>query len=258
MKNLLIVLLAFSLSACSIVGPGERGIRVSLGKANPEPLTEGLYLWIPVLFGMKKLDVRIQKNEVETNAASKDMQDVVTHFALNWHINPQKVMQVYTTIGDEDDVLRNVISPAISEVLKQATARKTAEEILTKRHELKEEVDNGIKNHMEKYGVTIDDVNIINVTFSKDFAHAVEQKQVAEQRAKQAEYEALQARQTAIAEVNRAEGQAKAQNLLKTTLSPELLQLKALEKWNGEFPQVMGGGTLPFINLKVKGNNEDR
>lgn len=254
MNKFFLIILVFLLSGCSIVGPGQRGIRVSFGKADSDPLKEGLYFWFPVVAGMSKLSVQIQKSEVETNAASKDMQDVITHFALNWHINPEKVVEVYKTIGYENDVLKNIITPAISEVLKQATAKKTAEEILTKRHELKEAIDAGLKTQMERYGVSIDDVNIINVTFSKDFAHAVEQKQVAEQRAKQAEYEALQAKQTAIAEVNRAEGQSKAQNLLKQTLTPELLQLKAIEKWDGNFPQFMGGGALPFINLNMKGN----
>jgi len=183
MKNLIIVLFAALLSGCSIVGPGTRGIRVSLGQANPESLREGLYLWIPFVYGMSKMDVQIQKSEIEINAASKDMQDVITHFALNWHINPEKVVEVYKTIGNENNVLTNIITPA-----------------------------------------------------------------------KQAEYEAIKAKQDAVAEVNRAEGQARAQNLLKLTLTPELLQLKALEKWNGQFPQVMGSGTLPFINLKMKGN----
>lgn len=252
MKKLFSLLAVLVLSGCSIVGPGERGIRVSFGKANSEPMTEGIYLWVPVAFGMKVMDVRIQKSEVDTNAASRDMQVVTTKFALNWHINPQKVMTVYTTIGSEEAVLSNVINPAISESLKAATAKKTVEEILTKRHELKTEIDTDIKTRMEAYGITVDDINIVDVHFSQDFMHAIEQKQVAEQRAKQAEYEALQAKQTAVAEVNRAQGQAEAQKLLRTTLSSELLQLKAVEKWDGKFPQVMGNGALPFINLKMK------
>lgn len=259
MKNLTIafwvvflaIALLFLLGGCSIVGPGERGIRVSFGTTGTESLPQGLYLWVPVAYGLKRMDVRIQKSEVDTAAASKDMQDVTTKFALNWHLDPAKVVKVYTDIGSEYDVLQNVISPAISEILKSSTAKKTAEEVLTKRHELKEEIDAEIKTRMLKYGIIIDDINIVNVSFSKDFAHAIEQKQIAEQRAKQAEYEAIKAKQDAVAEVNRAQGQSEAQKLLRVTLSPELLQLKAIEKWSGAVPQFMGSGSNMLFNIPI-------
>lgn len=82
---------------------------------------------------------------------------------------------------------------------------------------------------------------------------AIEAKQIAEQQAKQAEYEALKASKEAQAEINRAKGQAEAQRLMRQTLTPELLQKQAIEKWDGQFPQVMSGnGTLPFINISPK------
>lgn len=252
MKKLFIIAL-LSMTGCSMVGPGQIGIRTHFGAVSDETLASGAHLWFPFAMGVIKVDTRIQKNEVETNAASKDMQTVVTKFALNWRIEKEQAVKVLKTIGDEDTVLANVIDPAISEVLKAATAKKTAEEILTKREELKNEVDKMMKERMAQYGIIIEAINITNVTFSHDFAQAIEAKQVAEQRAKQSEYEAIQAEKTAMAEVNRAKGQAEAQKLLRLTLSPELLQLRAVEKWDGKFPTVMGTSALPFINMNLKG-----
>lgn len=253
MKKILFGIMAVALTGCTMVGPGERGVRTHFGKVDDELLNPGLHLWIPAVFGATRIDVRLQKHEVETNAASKDMQTVVTKFALNWRIKEDKVAEVYSKLGDEDAVLTNVIDPAISEVLKAATSKKNVEEILSKREELKSEIDRVMKERMLSKGIVIEDINITNVTFSHDFAAAIEAKQVAEQRAKQASYEAQKAEQDATAEVNRAKGQAEAQKLLRQTLSPELLQLRALEKWNGEFPQVMGSSTLPFINITPNG-----
>lgn len=247
MKKLLI--LSLLLTGCTMVGPGQKGIRLHFGAASQDLLNPGAHFWFPFAMGVENIDIRLQKHEVETNASSKDMQTVVTKFALNWRIDAERVSEVYKKIGDEGMVLNTVIDPAISEVLKAATAKRNVEEILSKREELKNEIDNVMKERMLVKGIIIEDINITNVSFSPDFAKAIESKQVAEQRAKEAAYEAQKAEQDAVAEVNRAKGQAEAQKLLRLTLSAELLQLKALEKWDGHFPQVMGTQTLPFINI---------
>ena len=95
------------------------------------------------------------------------------------------------------------------------------------------------------------DVSLINIGFSPEFTKSIEQKQIAEQDAKKAEYEALKASRQAQAEVNRAKGTAEAQKLLRQSLNKELLEKQAIEKWDGKFPTVMGGnGALPLINIK--------
>ena len=141
----------------------------------------------------------------------------------------------------------------MSEVVKAATAKKTAEEIITLRTELKEEIDVQLKNRLTTRGISVDAVSLVNISFSEEFAKAIEAKQIAEQEAKRAQFEALKAKQTAQATINLAEGQAKAQQLQRTTLTSELLQKQAIEKWDGKFPLVLGGdGALPFINIDAK------
>lgn len=99
----------------------------------------------------------------------------------------------------------------------------------------------------------MDDISLVDVSFSPEFAKAIEAKQIAEQEAKRTEFEALKAEKQAIAEVNRAKGQAEAQRLQRLTLTSELLQQQAIEKWDGKFPTVLGGeGVLPFININLK------
>ena len=98
---------------------------------------------------------------------------------------------------------------------------------------------------MANYGILIDDVYLINFTFSPEFSKAIESKRIA----KQAEFIALKASQEAVAEVNRAKGHTEAQRLQRLTLTKELLQKQAIEKWDGRFPTVMAGsGALPLIN----------
>lgn len=250
MKILLTMFLAFGLMACNTVGPGEKGVRVTLGSVGNEVLSSGVYGYFPFVTRVKSLNIQVQKSEVATSASSKDMQEITTKLAVNWSVNPSKVLETFVNIGDEEDVLLKVISPAVSESLKAATAKRTADDILKTRIEVKEDIDNALKARLEKYGVLVQDVSIVDLQFSHEFTRAIEEKQIAEQKAKQAEYDALRAEKEAIATVNTAKGQAQAQNLVKQTITSELLQLKAIEKWDGKFPQVTGGGALPFINLK--------
>jgi prohibitin 1 len=170
-------------------------------------------------------------------------------------------------VGDETAIDVNIIAPAVSEVLKAATAKMTAEEVLTKRMELKHNIDEMLIKRLTSYGLIIKDISLVDLDFTREFNHAVEAKQIAEQQAKQAEYVAQKATQDAKAAVEAAKGeaesrlvnaraQAEAQKLLKQTLTAELLQLEYLKKWDGVLPQVMSGtGNGMILNLPgIKGN----
>lgn len=249
---ILAIVMAVAATGCSVIGPGQRGIRISLGTVSNDLKEPGAYAWFPSLLGMVKINVQIQKSEVEASAASKDMQEITTHVALNWSLAPEKVIDTYKTIGDEDDVLTRIISPAINEVLKATAAQRNAEEALTQRLSMKNEIDTQLKARLATYGITVHDLSIVNFKFTDEFEKAIERKQIAEQEAKQAGYDAAKALQQAKAQVNRAQGEADSQKLVRATLTAEILQQRAIEKWDGHFPQVMGSGTMPFLNLNLK------
>ena len=247
---ILILLAAIIFRPFTIVKAGERGVVMRFGKVQNKILDEGLHPIVPIVNTVKTLSTRVQKNDVDAAASSKDLQDVKMEVALNWHIDPEKTNLVYQRIGEEEEIIARIINPAVSEIVKAATAQKNAEEIITKRTELKQQIDVELKDRLNDYGILVDDVSLVNIAFSPEFTKAIEAKQIAEQQAKQADYEALKAEKTAQADINRARGQAEAQRLQKLTLTPELLQKEAINKWDGKFPMVMGGeGALPFINI---------
>ncbi|MEG3903514.1 MULTISPECIES: prohibitin family protein [unclassified Microcoleus] len=248
--GIVFIIAALILRPFALVGPGERGVMMRFGKVQDAILDEGIHPIFPIVTSVKTLSVRVQKTDLKADAASKDLQSITTDLAVNWNVDPAKVNQIYQQIGDEEQIVTSILSPAISEVLKAATSKKTAEEIITKRTELKTEIDNSLKKRLEPYGVIVRDVSLINFGFSPEFSKAIESKQIAEQEAKQAEFTVQKATQDAQAEINRAKGKAEAQRLQRQTLTAEILQQQAIEKWNGQFPTVMGGGgTLPLINI---------
>jgi len=247
--------LAFLLISSSvvIVGAGFRGVIINFGQVQDTIYNEGLHWKIPVMTEIKQISVRVQKTDILAQVGSKDLQEVQLDVAVNWHIDPTKVNNLYQTVGDEIQVVNRILNPAVGEVIKAAAAKKNAEEILTKRPELKAEIDDNLNERLGEYGILLDSVSLLDVDFTKEFAAAIEQKQIAEQEAQRAVYIAQKAAREAEAEVNRAKGRAEAQSLLQKTLTPEVLQNKALETWDGKFPLIYNGSALPFINLDLPG-----
>lgn len=252
----LLLILAF-LRPFVIINAGERGVVMRFGKVQDTVFDEGIHLIMPVMTTVRRITVRIQRDDVQAEAFSRDLQYIETDIAVNWHIEPTTVNKIFQEVGDQAEVVRRIISPAVSEVVKAATAKKTAEEIIGKRTELKEEIDTQLTERLGSYGVVVDDVSLVNINFTEEFANAIEAKQIAEQEAKRARFEALRAEQQAQADINRAKGQAEAQRLQRQTLTPELLQKQAIEKWDGKFPQVLtGDGALPFISIDPETFNQ--
>ncbi len=250
--GVVVVVVFFLLVPFVIIGPGERGVIVNLGKVDMSKVyDEGFHWRVPIFTAVKKMTVQIQKSEVDAQAATKDMQNVHTRVAINWKLDPAQVNKIYQTIGDENDVLGDIMNPAVNEVVKAATAKKNAESILTERESLKLEIDNNFKLRMEKYGIIVIDVSLVNFTFGDEFNRAIEEKQVAEQNAKKAIYVAKQAEAEAQAKINQARGDAEAQRMQKTTLSGIMLKKMWIDKWDGKLPKIMSGnGSGMIIDLK--------
>lgn len=247
---LAIIILFFS--PVVIIGAGKRGIVFnSLTGIENRILAEGTHLRVPLLETITTVSVRVQRTDVKAEAASKDLQAVYTDIVVNWHLDSSKVNKIYQEIGDEEAVIGRIIIPAVNEVVKAATAQKTASEVLSRRTELKSDIDNLLSERLIKHGIVLDDVSITNADFSPEFNKAVEQKQVAQQEAERAVFRAQEASATAQSTINIAKGEAEANRLKQQSLTADLLELRAIEKWDGKLPQVTSGAT-PFINLPTR------
>lgn len=241
----LIVVVAWS--AFVTVGPGERGVLMTFGAVRHGVLTPGLHMKIPLVQTVKLMNVQIQKSETAETAASRDLQNVTTKVAVNWSITPSDAEWVYERLGDESQLTDKVIAPIVSNAVKAVAARYDAEQLVEKRDVVRDQIQQQIVAALTHYKVQVQGVNITNFSFSQDYAKAIEQKQVAQQRAQQAEYDLARIKVQAQQEIAQAQGQAQAQKLLQSTLTPEIIRLKAVDKWNGVLPQVTGGGAVPFI-----------
>lgn len=245
-----VILVIIGFNSFVVINPGEAGVVSVLGKASDGVLLEGVHFKPPLAGKVDIYDITVQKFEVPAQSSTKDLQDLTASFAINFRLDPIQVVNIRRTQGTLQNIVSKIIAPQTQESFKIAAARRTVEEAITKRDELKQDFDLALGARLEKYGIIILDTSVVDLDFSPEFSKAVEEKQIAEQRAQRAVYVAQEAGQEAEATINRAKGQAEAQRLLRETLTAELLQKQAIDKWDGKFPQVMGGnGALPFINI---------
>lgn len=241
-----------------IINPGQAGVLSILGKAQDGALLEGLHFKPPLVSNVDVYDVTVQKFEVPAQSSTKDLQDLSASFAINFRLDPVQVVQIRRTQGTLQNIVAKIIAPQTQESFKIAAARRTVEQAITQRSELKEDFDNALNSRLEKYGIIVLDTSVVDLTFSPEFARAVEEKQIAEQRAQRAVYIAQEAEQQAQADINRAKGKAEAQRLLAETLKAQggelVLQKEAIEAWReggAQMPKVLvtgdKSGSVPFL-----------
>ena len=243
-----LVLLLFIFSPFGTIAAGERGVHLRFTAVTGKVFGEGLYFRIPLVESMQKMDIKIQKLETTAAAASKDLQTVHSTVALNFHIDPERVSNIYQSVGLQ--YRERIIDPAMQEAIKGSTAKFTAEELITKREQVREDIKNQLGTRLKEHDVLVDEFNIVNFEFSKIFNEAIEAKVTAEQQALAAKNKLEQIKFEADQKVAEARGKAEAITIESNALrsNPQILELRALEKWNGVLPQVTGGAT-PFISL---------
>lgn len=239
----------------AIVPSGNVGVVITFGKIDPIPLTEGLHLVRPFLDSVKNIETRVRKCVTEGDAASRDLQRVTTKIALNYHLIPGQAPQLLKQVGL--DIEQKMIEPAIEEVFKAVTAQYTAEELITKRENVRDRIREMLAKRLLPYGVAIDEFAITNFAFSQAFSDAIEAKTTATQQQLKAETDLLRIRVEAEQKVAEAKGVAEAMRLQKQEVTPELIRLSelknqemAIKKWDGRMPSTVAGGAMPFIDVK--------
>jgi prohibitin 2 len=281
----IIIISIIAVSSIRMVDAGNRGVLVQFGNVDTgNSLDEGLHFVVPFRDNVVQMEVRTQKIVEDTTSASKDLQDVTTQVALNYHLDPDRAQVVYQQLGF--DYANRVIIPAIQESVKQVTARFNAEELITNRETVKNQIEEQISARLAAYNIIADAISITDFQFSQLFKSAVEAKVSAQQRALQAQnelrriqIEAQQNEAQAIGEqkaniaraegikqsnVLQAEGEAQAITIIDEQLrnNPTYLEWLKATKWDGVLPLVTGGGAggqgvTPFIEIPTSRSESD-
>ena len=271
---IIILVIVLATSAFVIVESGHVGVIVTLGAVQPKPLPEGFHLKKPFMDKIEQTDIRLTKAVSKSVAASKDLQTVQTQVSVQYSLTGAVAPRTYQRIGTRDVVAATVIGPAIQESVKAVTAQFTAEQLVTRRAEVKQQIQLAIESFIRvtledkdvPTALTIANVAITDFEFSDEFNKAIELKVRAEQEALQAVNEktrrvtqaeaGYQERKLAadgeayeIEAASKAKADAIAREAKALKNNPALIQLRLAEKWDGTLPRFTGGESIPLINI---------
>ncbi len=249
-----IIVAVLLFSSFTIVPAGNTGVILTLGKVSNTSFSEGFHLKVPFIQTIENMSNKIQVYETPATAVSKDLQSVSSNVAVNYRLVSDQSDDMYKNVGTEYQTV--LIAPVVQECMKSATAKYTAEQLITERQAVGDEVKLSLDEKLNAYGIYIEKFNIVNFDFSEEFNSAIEAKQVAEQNLLKTETEQKQAITVAEAQAKQkviaaeananailaeAEAQAEANRLLEASLSNKVIAYEQISKWDGVMPKVVSG-----------------
>lgn len=252
------ILVILLLASFTSVKAGHSGVVTTFGKVSDQVLGEGLHFKIPFIQQIILVDNRVQKAEVACSAASKDLQTVSSTIAVNYKVLNSYSAEVYKNIGLDYESI--IITPAIQECVKAVTAKFTAEELITNRQAIGDQMMELLKAKINAYGIDIQIFNITAFDFTAEYNAAIEAKQTAQQNALKAEQDLQRIRVEAEQTIAEAEAEAEAYRLKSEQITPEIILMNYIDKWDGHLPSVVSGDSSMMLDLtsllqEVKGKS---
>ena len=252
------------------VPTGSTGIVTTFGRIENVSLDAGIHFMSP----WKKvvnMDNRTQKQSIEMQCFSSDIQEVSVTYTVNYQINKANAQEIYRTIGTE--YFDKIVMPKALEAVKSIFAKYTAEDLIASRSNLSKEIEAILVDDLAKQNIQITATSIENIDFTDAFTNAVEAKQVAEQNKLKAQTEQAQATLEAQAAAERQVIQAQADAEVakissdsalyqgekeaailqrvgeQISLYPDLIKYKYIEGWDGKMPQTILGDSDVIMDL---------
>lgn len=272
MKNkiaLFLMLLAsmFMTGCYETVQAGTVGVKVyMLGSSkgvDNEVLTTGRY-WIGIneqlfIFPTNQQNYVFTKSKDEGKATDEsftfqtaDGMTIGTDVGVSYQVNPAKVSILFQKYrGGLEEVTNIHLRNAIRDELNRLGALDSISTLIgAGKGRLFKAVEDSVSKRFDSLGLTRMKLYIVgNFRYPEAIEKSINDKIAATQKSQQAENELATARAEAAKAVAEAEGEAKANAIKQQSITPALLQMEAIKKWDGKLPQVTSGGT-PFINLK--------
>ena len=255
-KNIATILTIFGIiiflllcNPIAMVGVGERGVKVTLGKVSPESYTEGIHLITPFISHIKTMDVKTQKDTMQTPVYTKDIQQAVISYVINYNLQPENAYKMYREVGT--DYREKILLPVVEGTLKDVIGKWNAQDLVANREKATREILSKLQTHLDKNYINITDFQMVAIDYSDVFERAIEAKVTAEQDALKAKNKTVQIEEEAKQQIISAEAEAKSMAIRANALSKnkDLVEYEAVQKWNGILPQYMMGESIPFINL---------
>ena len=246
----LFILFLIVFQPMTIVGVGERGVKVTLGQTSPVALEEGVHFVMPFISTVKKMNVKTVKSNIATMAQSKDIQQARIVYVVNYNLQPENAPKMWRTVGR--DYVSVVVMPTVEGIVKDTIGKWNAQDIVANREKVASEVLFKLNEKLGPKYINVSDFQITEIQYSQAFEQAIESKVTAEQEALKAKNKTVQVQEEARQKIIASEAEAKSMAIRAQALTQNknLVEYEAVQKWDGKLPQYMMGNSVPFVKLK--------
>lgn len=274
---IILALACFIGSLIGVVPTGYTGILTTFGAVSDRTIAAGINFKAPWQ-NIVTMDNRTQKVQIDTSAFSSDIQQVDIVMSINYSIDANAARNIYRTVGE--NYFDNIVYPRILENTKAIFSQYTAENLISKREALSDDIKTLTSNDLTDYNITIISIAVEDIDFTDAFTTAVEAKQVAAQNKLTAETAQAQKTMEEEAAAERAiiaanakaeqdiiaaqadlevvkiqadaalyagEREANMNERIAAALSKELIEYYWIKQWDGKLPTTTLGETSSFM-----------
>ncbi len=251
LKQLVLITAATLLSGCTIVDPGEVGVKVSMGQMNRNLLKPGVQIYIPGVDSIYKYSTKQETLAGTAMPLTSDQQPITLQYKVLFNLPEGEILTLYEKYTG--DPFQKLVDPQIQEAIRQVVAQYKADQVTKSVNLIKNQVLSMTRENVKGL-VNVVDIPITHVDLPEVLQHAIAQKQVMEQQALQKQYELDKAKKEAEITIATAEAQAKSIQLQSDALqkSPQLIEYEKVKRWDGKLPNtvITGGASGTLFQLK--------
>ena len=248
---LLAASLALFVSGCTIVEPGEVGVKISMGKMQKALLMPGMQGFMPGVDNIYHYSIKQKTLEGKAIPLTADQQPITMEYKVLYSIPEGQVLTLWANYTG--DPYTQLVDPQIQEAFRQVVSQYKADAATKNVNVIKNQVLSMTKENVKGL-VNIVDIPITHVELPEVLQQAIAQKQVMEQQSLQKAYELDKAKKEAEITVANAEAQARSITLQTQALekSPALIEYEKVKKWDGKLPGtfISGGAANTLFQLK--------
>lgn len=245
-------LLLVFINPIAIVGVGERGVKVTLGRVSPTSYLEGVHFVTPLISKIYTMDVKTQKKIFNTQVYTKDIQQARITYVVNYNLQPDNAHKMYREVGKE--YVDVILIPTFEGTIKDVIGKWNAQDLVANREKAADEILIKLQNQLNTKYVNVSDFQMTEIKYSDTFEKAIESKVTAEQEALKAKNKTVQVEEEARQKLISAQAEAKSMSIRANALTQNkaLVEYEAVQKWDGKLPEYMMGNSIPFINVTKK------
>jgi prohibitin 1 len=238
------------LASCTVIRPGEVGLKQKLGSLSEDVRTSGTILYNPFTTKVIKTSIQTSNLELSLNLPSKEGLSINSQISILYRLNEKKVPQVIKNIGlNYKSIISNVFRSASADVCSKFFAKDMHSGM---RANIEMDIKNKMAETLNDEGILIESVLMKSIQLPEGLSSSIERKLQAEQDAMRMEFVLQEQKLEAERIIIEAKGTRDAQKILAEGLTPEIIKIRSIEAFNqlSKSPNakvIITDGKAPFL-----------